>query len=173
MSWLGDLGGLDQSQWTEGGEVYARGAIIAGAARAGWSGAAALGQLRSMGRGSRRQDVYRAWNTVQDQWASNQTARALDVDASSGLAIAGQPPADWTGQYVHQVTATFRTPGEDGTYITEARTLGLKSNELLTPWGSAQGAMSILETPLEADAEGGYGTVGDLVSLQLTGVWYA
>lgn len=172
MSWTGDFSALQDVLGAPGTDVYARGVIMQSGAAAGASGASVLGALRTAGLGIRTQDFYQVYGALRSQAAANQTASALSVDASTGEIMGGNPPANWTGQYVHQVTATFRTRDDQGNYELSQRTLGIKTSSVLTPYDAAQAAMGILSTPVEGDDEDRYGGAGDLLGLTLTGAWY-
>lgn len=165
--------GLDESVLSSpGAATYARGAIIGAGARSGESGQSVLNVLRAFGLGFRTEDFYQTWNAVKAQLAANQTATALNVDTTTGEILPGTPPENWTGQYVHQVTATFRTRDDEGNYELRQRTLGIKSTIALSPFEAAQSALGIMETPSDDETEGGYGESGDLMTMQLTGAWY-
>lgn len=172
MSYLAGEGLDDDILGSPGAQSYARGAIIGAGARAGESGASVLGSLRAFGLGLRTQDFYDVWRAISAQIATSQTASALNVDANTGQIMPGGAPANWTGQYVHQVTATFRTRDDQGNYELAQRTLGIKSVNTLSPFEASQAALGILEAPVDEEDEGGYGESGDLMSLQLTGAWY-
>lgn len=163
---LGDVLG------SPGAAEYARGAIMAAGAASGASGASVLGQLRSYGLGIRTQSFYQTYNALQARYAANASASSLSVDSTTGLFAAGNPPENWTGQYVHQVTATFRTRDDQGNYMLSQRTLGVKSATVLTPYDASQAALSVINTPVEDDDQGRYGGAGDLLGLTLTGAWY-
>ena len=172
VSWLGDLGALQDTLGSEGAETYARGAILNYGARAGYSANATLGMLRQAGVGFRRQDALATFRGIKAQIAAGQTAAMIPVDATTGEILPGTPPDNWTGRYVHQVTATFRSRQEDGTYAVTQRSLGLLSGQPLSPGEAARAALGILETPVGEDSEERYPGVGDVLSLQLTGAWY-
>jgi len=173
VSWLGDLGGLAGSLDAPGAADYARGAIISSAARAGWSANQALAQLRSVGLGVRRADFLRTYAQTREAIAASQTAQAVPLGQLPAEAIAGAAPEGWTGQYVHQVTATYRSTGEQGETVLTTRTLGIKSSNLLNPFEASQAALGLVEAPIEPEAESRYGGIGNLVSLSLTGTWYS
>lgn len=173
MSWLGDLSGLAGSLDAPGAAEYARGAIISSAARAGWSANQTLAQLRSLDIGFRRADFLRTYAQTREAIAASQTGRAVPVGLLTPAEIPGHAPPDWTGQYVHQVTATFRSTGEQGETVLTTRTLGIKSSNLLNPFKAAQAALGLVEAPIEPEAESRYGGIGNLVSLSLTGTWYS
>lgn len=172
MSWLGDFGALADTLGTEGAQVYARGAIMAGAAREGLSANRALGVLHSAGLGIRRADFLRAYSAARS--ALTGAAGAANIPLESARLPTGMPPApsNWTGQYLHQVTVIYRQPGEAGTNVVLSRTLGIKSSTVLSPFEAAQGALGIVESPIEDEAESGYPSPSQVLSVQLTGMWY-
>lgn len=172
MSYLAGEGLTEDILSSPGAQSYARGQIIGAGARAGESGASVLGSLRAFDLGLRTQDFYDVWRAVRAQVGAALSATQLSVDVTTGEILPGTPPTNWTGQYVHQVTATFRTRDDEGNYELHQRTLGIKSTNALSPFEAAQAAMGILETPVDEDDEGGYAESGDLMSLQLTGAWY-
>jgi len=157
----------------EGAAAYLRGYVIAPLIASGYSAAAGLRELRAAGLGFRTQDFYRAWNQVSAQVTAAQESPYLAYDVSAGTITGNNPPANWTGQYVHQVTATFRTREDDGSYLTRSRTLGVKADAALDPLNAAGVAMDILSSPVDAGDEDKYPAVGDLTGLQLTGVYFA
>jgi hypothetical protein len=157
---------------TEGGTAYARGAIIEAGVREGYSIGSVRLALAGYGVSFSSAQVSGAYNAMAGIVAAGQTAQALPVDVNTGEIFAGEPPDDWTGSYVHQVTGVFRAQTESGGYELRTRTIGIKSTQLLTPFDAAQAAMSIIEAPIEGDDQGTYGGMGDLLSTSLTGAWY-
>ncbi len=106
------------------------------------------------------------------QITAAQQSPYLAYDVSAGTLLDTPAPANWTGQYVHQVTATFRTRQDDGSYLTRSRTIGVKAGAPLDPLNAAGVAMYILSSPVEPDDLGNYPAVSDLMTLQLTGVYF-
>lgn len=172
MSWTEDWSGLGDTLSAPGAAEYARGVIMQAGAGAGASGASVLRALQSAGLGYRTQSFYQTYGALQARYAANATASSLSVDSTTGMFAPGNPPESWTGQYVHQVTATFRTRDDQGNYMLSQRTLGVKSSTVLSPYDAAQAALSVINTPVEADDMGRYGGSGDLLGLTLTGAWY-
>ena len=172
MSYLDDLGGLVDAYGDTAADAYLRGAVMRPLIAEGYSGGSALRELQSMGLSYRSQDFYRAWNAVSAQMASAAGSSALAWDASSGELLPHNPPANWTGQYTHQVTATFRQATGTGSYTTSTRTFGVKSLEALSPLAASQAALSVLYSPTSPDDELKYPQVADLMNLQMTGIWY-
>jgi hypothetical protein len=157
---------------TEGGMAYARGAIIEAGVREGYSIGSVRQALSGFGISFAGAQVSSVYNVLSENIAAGQTAAALSVDAATGQVLSGSPPDGWTGQYVHQVSATFRTQGTTGEYELRTRTMGIKSSELLDPFDAMAAATQIIETPVDEDDEDTYGSSGDLLSLSLSGVWY-
>jgi hypothetical protein len=172
MSFTDALFDLQGSFDSPGAIAYGRGALISAGVRQGVSANGILRGLQSLGIGMNRQSGLDTIRAVAGQIAASQTAQALQFDASSGELLTGTPPENWTGQYVHQVTGTFRTRTTSGGYEVSSRTLGIKSSSALSPGEAASAAMDILETPIGEEDVDTYGAEGDLVSLSLTGAWY-
>jgi hypothetical protein len=158
---------------TQGGVAYARGAIIQAGVREGYSIGSVVQALHGYGVSFSAGQVSQTYHAYEEVLAAGQSAAQLSVDADTGEVLGGTPPDNWTGQYVHQVTATFRARTSSGAYELRTRTLGIKSSELLSPEDAVNAAQSVIETPVEEDDEDTYGGVGDLLSSNLSGVWYA
>jgi hypothetical protein len=172
MSDLGDLGDIIGTLGVEGAESYTRGALIGYGVRAGLTQTATMDLLRQANVGFRTQQFGQIYNDYRYQIAAGATAAALDFDSNTGELLPGSPPANWTGQYVHQVTATFRTRNQEGEYELAQRTLGIKASDTLTPYEAIQEAMGVIETaPLLGD-EDRYPRAQDLLTMTLTGAWY-
>jgi hypothetical protein len=172
---MSDFFGLDPSGWdlTDPGAIsYARGAVIAAGARQGASANAIMGQLAGTPLGIQRSVGLGIIREFKDQIAAGQTATALGFDASSGELLLGAPPANWTGQYNHEVTATFRTKDEEGNWMLNFVTRNITSNEPLSPQEAANAAMDILATPADPDADSEPPDINAVISVQLTGAWY-
>jgi hypothetical protein len=172
VSDLGDLGDILGNLGSEGAESYSRGAIIGYAVRNGISANATMGMLRQAGVGFRESQVSEIYGAYKDQIAASSGANALDFDSNTGELLPGTPPANWTGQYVHQVTANFRTRDDEGNYQINYRTFGIKASETLSPFDAMNAAMQIVDMPIGADDENSYGSAGDLISMGLTGAYY-
>jgi hypothetical protein len=157
---------------TEGGMAYARGAIIQAGVREGYSIGSVTQALQGYGVSFSRGQISQQYHAYEDIVAAGQSAAQLSVDASTGEVLGGNPPEDWTGQYVHQVTATFRARTSSGEYELRTRTMGIKGSTILTPDEASQAALGIIETPIDEEDEDTYGSAGDLLSLSLTGAWY-
>ena len=172
MSWIE---GFDPTAWdlsSPGSVAYTRGALISAGVGAGASANQILSALTQAGIGIRRSQGLSLVAAEQGRQAAVSTAAQLAFDSSSGQLLPGAPPENWTGQYVHQVTATFRTTDEAGNYEMSERTMGIKASNTLSPQEAAEAAMSILETPVAEEDADTYGTAGNLINMQLSGVWY-
>ena len=156
----------------EGAAAYLRGYVIAPLIASGYSAGTALRELQAAGLSFRSQDFYRAWSQVSSQVTAAQESPYLAYDISAGTITGNNPPANWTGQYQHQVTATFRTRQDDGSYLTRYRTIGVKADSVLDPLMAAGNALEIMSSPVDPDDEDKYPAVSDLMTLQLTGVWF-
>ena len=166
---------LDPSGWdlTDPGAIsYARGAVIAAGARAGASANAIMAQLSGTPLGIQRSVGLGIIRELKDQIAAGQSATALGFDTSSGELLLGTPPPNWTGQYNHEVTATFRTKDEEGNWLLSFLTRNITSNEPLSPEEAANAAMDILATPADPDADSEPPDINAVISVQLTGAWY-
>jgi hypothetical protein len=157
---------------TQGGMAYARGAIIQAGVREGYGIGSVTQALQGYGVSFTGSQVSQTFHAYEEILAQGQTAAQLSVDADTGEILGGNPPDNWTGQYVHQVTATFRARTSSGAYELRTRTLGIKSSELLSPEDAVNAAQSVIETPVGEDDEDTYGGIGDLLLSHLTGVWY-
>lgn len=172
MSWTEDWSWYDVTTSAPGADEFMTGSILRAGAAAGASTNSVIRALQSAGLGFRESQVSAVYSALRAQTEANATASSLSVDSSTGQLLAGNPPEGWTGQYVHQVTATFRTRDDQGNYILSQRTLGVKSTSVLTPFDAAQSALSVINTPVEGDDQDRYGGSGDLLGLTLTGAWY-
>ena len=163
-----DLGPLEDN----GSMAYARGAIMQAGAEEGYS----LGSIRNAlaGYGIDYEETWlrNAYNGMAEIVGNRPAATELSIDSSTGEILSGSPPDNWTGQYVHQVTGQFRAKATTGEYELRTRTFGIKSDVPLTPLDAANAAMQIIDMPVSEEDEDRYGSVGDLLTLNLTGAWY-
>jgi hypothetical protein len=157
---------------TQGGVAYARGAIIQAGVREGYGIGSVVQALQGYGISFRGEQVSQTYHAYEEVLAAGQSAAQLSVDADTGEVLGGNPPDNWTGQYVHQVTATFRARTSSGTYEMRSRPLGIKSPVLLSPEEAVNAAQTIIEAPVDEEDEDRYGGIGDLLVSNLTGVWY-
>ena len=172
MSVFGDLSELAGTLDSAGAVAYARGAIIQAGVLGGASANATLSALRDAGVGFNRANFLQTWREAQDQLGPAQRAGSLPLDASTGQIVPGEPPGDWTGQMVHQVTATWRTKETDGTWSIHSKPYGIIDTAWLTPAQAAQSALDMINTPMSSDEAERYPSGGDILSLTLTGGWY-
>lgn len=157
---------------TEGAVSYARGAIIQAGVNEGYSIGSVRLALAGYGVSFSSSQVSAIYNNLAGIREANQTAMSLPVDVTTGEIFAGEPPDNWTGSYVHQITATFRARAETGGYELRTRTMGIKSTTILSPEDAWAAAQSIFETPVEGDDTDNYGGIGNLLTGSLTGAWY-
>jgi hypothetical protein len=94
------------------------------------------------------------------------------VDFTTGTVLPSEPPENWTGRYVHQVTVTYRTRDTEGNYELHTRTLGVKSSTPLSPMAASNAALDIMEEEPEPGGTPRLPDVAGVLSTQLTGVWY-
>ena len=172
MSVFGDLSGLAGSYETEGEKAYTRGSIIQAGVLGGASANATLAALQDAGVGFQRANFLQTWKQAQDQYLPAQRAGSLAIDASTGAILPGTPPPDWTGQIVHQVTATWRTKEPDGSWSIQSKPYGIIANDFLTPAEASESALGIIQTPMEPDESDRYPSPSYILSLSLTGAWY-
>lgn len=173
MTWLDTLSELNRlGNITGAATSYLRGAIIQQAVSAGASANSILSALSANGLGLRRQQGLALVNEEQSRQAASGTASQLNLTSSTAQLLDTAPPENWTGQYVHQVTATYRTRDEEGNYILHTRTLGLKSTNALTPAQAIQSATDIMTSDVPSDEEADYPLPSDVLSMSLTGTWY-
>ena len=173
MSWIDLLGSIAGLGGVSGeASSYLRGQVINQAVRAGASANSILRALSSNNMGIRRGQGLDLIAQEKARQLAGTTTTQLPPGISADAAL-GMAPENWTGQYVHQVTATYRTKDEEGNYMLHTRTIGLKGTVPLTPAEAAQAAMDILATPGgEEPTEGNYPKGGDVLSVSLSGVWY-
>ena len=173
MSWLETLGDLSSLGGISGAaHSYLRGQIITQAVRAGASANSILRGLSGYGLGVRRNQGLALVRGEQARQLAGRTSNALDLTQPIDQLLGTAPPANWTGQFVHQVTVTYRTRTPEGGYELHTRTMGIKSSQLLTPEEATQGALDIMaDNALDAE-EGDYPLPSDILSVSLSGAWY-
>lgn len=152
--------------------AYSRGAILQAGVEEGYS----LGSIRNAmaGYGVDYEETWlrNAYNGMAEIVGNRPAATELSIDTSTGEILSGNEPDGFTGQYVHQVTAQFRAKATTGEWELRTRTMGIKSDVPLTPLDAANAAMTLIEMPVSEEDEDTYGSVGDLLTLNLTGAWY-
>lgn len=172
MAWIEafDLAGVDIS--SPGVADYTRGAIVQWGVGQGWSQNRIEAELRNNGVGLQA-SVQR--NLIQAEQARVQAgpgSAQLGIDYSSGELLAPEPPANWTGQYVHQVTFTTRTLQDDGSYELNDRTVGVKSSIPLTPAQAVNAGFDVISQAPASETGTPSPTLQNVVLSQLTGIWY-
>lgn len=173
MSWLNTVTEISRLGGITGAAAsYLRGVIIQAAVGEGASANSILSALSANGLGIRRDQGLQLVSAEQSRQAAGATASRLNLNSPSSELLGTAPPANWTGQYIHQVTATYRTRDEEGNYILHTRTLGLKSATALTPADAMAAAQDIMTSSIPAEEEGNYPLPSDVMSMSLTGVWY-
>lgn len=172
MSIFGDLSDLAGTLESQGTVAYTRGAIIQAGVLGGASANATLAALRDAGVGFNRANFLKTWAQAQEQVLPAQRAGSLAFDTTTGAILPGQPPPDWTGQVVHQVTATWRTKETDGSYTVRSKPYGVIAPGFLSPADAIDAAMDIISTPMSSDDAERYPSPSDILALSLTGAWY-
>jgi hypothetical protein len=179
MSIFGDLSGIGDALSGEGDVAYARGAIIQAGVLGGASANQTLAVLQSVNVGDsgatlgfNRANFLQVWKEAQAQVLPAQRAGSLAFDTTTGEILPGAPPPDWTGQVVHQVSATWRTKETDGSYSIQSKPYGVIAPGFLSPADAIDAAMDIISTPMSPDEAERYPSPSDILSLSLTGAWY-
>lgn len=173
MSWLDTITEISRLGGITGAATsYIRGVIISTAVGQGASANSILSALSANGLGIRREQGLQLVSAEKQRQAAGQTASRLGLNTPSSQLLDTVPPENWTGQYIHQVTATYRTRDEEGNYILHTRTLGLKSATALTPADAVAAAQQIMSSEVPAEEEGNYPLPSDVLSMELSGVWY-
>jgi hypothetical protein len=172
VSWVEAFGlaGVDVS--SPGVADYTRGAIAQWGVGQGMSANAILGEFRNAGVGIQRQQGLELVRGEQERQSTSGTSVQLGMDYSTGELVGAEPPVNWTGQYVHQVTLIYREKVGDNAYELHDRTVALKSSVPLTPSQAIEAAYDYW-TP--EPGEPGTPNAPDLsqaIMTQLTGVWY-
>ena len=152
---------------------YVRGAAIDYLTRAGHSANSILSQLSAAGLGVRRQQGLQMISTVRQRQASQLTAGNIPLSSSLRGNIAGEVPANWTGQYFHQVTMTWRGKDEEGNYVLHERTIGFNSADVLTGQEAISAAFDrVNEAPPPGEESHYPMAASDILAMSLSGVWY-
>ena len=173
MSWLDLLGSVAGLGGIAGeARSYLRGQVITQAVRAGASANSILRALSANGMGLRRQQGLDLVLQEKTRQLASSTVNQVPFGVTADTALSGAPH-NWTGNYVHQVQATYRTKDEEGNYLVHTRTIGLKGTTPLTPEEAVAAAMDIMATSQIGEAaEGRYPMAGSVLSVSLTGIWY-
>jgi len=151
---------------------YARGAIISYGVGQGWSNNRVQREVQSAGLGISVGQLDPMVRAERDRQAAALTSAQLGVDYSSGQLLPGTPPENWTGQYVHETTVTYRTRDEEGNYALHTRVLHTKADQPLTPAQASSSALDIMEEEPEPGQTPRLPITADVLTTQLTGVWY-
>lgn len=154
-----------------GAVAYLRGAVMGAAARAGASGKSVLASLRAAHIGYRTQTFYQAYGALRAEAASAATAASIPLEVASGAPLAAEAPPNWTGQYTHAVTGVIREAAEGGGYTLRYATRYLVSPTILSPAEASSAYVDMLMTPGER-GQAYLASVSDLLTTQLSGLWY-
>lgn len=157
---------------TEGGNAYARGAIIQAGVSEGYSIGSVRTALSGYGVSFAGSQVSDAYYGLSEALGREGPPASISLSSTGDMMPTGPPPDTWTGQYVGQVTATFRSRTEAGGYELRTRTFGVISDEPMSGFDATQNAMQIIESPIDEENADTYGSVGDLLTLNVTGAWY-
>lgn len=170
MSWVEafDAGGIDLTN--PGVADYVRGSIISWGVGQGMSNDAIQRELINarVGISVKQQDPFIAAERVRQ--GASLSSTQLDINYSSGELVAPEPPVNWTGQYVHQVTFQYRDPNSADPYALHEHTVGVKSTLPLSPYDAINAGYNVLsinnpDSPTIPDN-------AKVMVSQLTGMWY-
>jgi hypothetical protein len=172
MAWIEAYGlaGVDVS--TPGVADYTRGAIAQWGVGQGLSGNQILNLFQDNGVGIRRSLGQSLIATEQQRQAAHLTSTELAVDYSTNSILGGSVPENWNGQFVHQVTMTYRETVASGSYELHTRTVGIKAGTPLTPFSAIEAARNVI-TPQPGETGSPDMPLPDQVLMsQLTGTYY-
>ena len=162
----------DPTTVADGARAYMRAMGIQAGVQAGASSNAIIRALSGMGYGIRRSQALTAIAQARSRYGAATTASQIPFGESAGTVLGGEAPTGWTGKYVHQVTATYRSVDEQGNYLLHTRTLGVVTRRPLSPEEATTAAMDVMtQTPI-SEEESHYPLNADILSLELTGVWF-
>ncbi len=173
MSWdgfLSDVAGLTGIPGAA--QSYVRGVVITQGVRAGASANSIIRSLSSSGIGVRRDQALQMVKAEQSRQAAGATSTQLDLSQPTSEVLAAEPPAGWTGQYIHQVAFTYRTRDAEGNYMLNTRTMAIKTPNVLTGIEAINATQDILNQAAELPDDGTYPDVGSILGMALSGVWY-
>ena len=128
----------------DAGASYTRGVLITQGVRAGESANTIISGMSSLGIGIQRTQALNLIRAEIERQAAGATANQLDLNTPVSELLGAAPPAGFTGQYVHQVAVTYRTRDEEGNYMLGTRTMGIKSQSILTAGEAASAALDII-----------------------------
>lgn len=173
MSFSDLVSGLvDSESVGDAAAPYTRGVVISQGVRAGESANSIVSALSRLGIGTRRDQALSQIRDEVARQAAGRTSLQLDLNATPEDLLGAEPPAGWTGQYVHQVAVTYRTRDEEGNYLLHSRTMGIKSSTLLTASEAGQAAVGILEQGTGELQEGYIVSMDSVLTIGLSGAWY-
>ncbi len=155
-----------------GTAAYYRAMGIQAGVSAGASSNAIIRALQGQGLSFRRTQMLSTISQARNRSALSSTANQVPMAESVGDVLPGAAPQGWTGNYVHQVTATYRSIDEEGNYLLHTRTLGLVGRNVLTPEEATGAAYDLMSQTPPSDEESNYPLSADILSLELTGAWY-
>jgi len=172
VSWVEafNLAGVDVS--TPGVADYTRGSIITWGVSQGWSNNRIQREISSLGIGISVGQLDPMVRAERSRQGANLTSTQLGMDYSAGSLVAPEPPDNWTGQYVHQVTMVYREAVGANQYELHTRTVGLKSSVPLTPSQATQAAFDIMTPELGEPGTPDMPDMAQVLTSQLTGIWY-
>jgi hypothetical protein len=172
MSWVEAYGlaGIDVS--IPGVQDFTRGAIVQWGVGQGLSGNAILQTMSDVGVGLQRTQGLALVSAERERRGASLTSAQLNVDYSTGSILDATPPFNWTGEYVHQVTVTYREKVADNTFELHTRTVGIKAGAPLTPFAAIEGAMNYLSALPDDPESPNLPERSQVILSQLTGVWY-
>jgi hypothetical protein len=172
MAWIEAYGlaGVDVS--TPGVADYTRGAIAQWGVGQGLSGNQILNLFQDNGVGIRRSLGQDLIATERQRQAASLSSTALNVDYSTSSIVNATPPANWTGQFVHQVTMTYRDTVAPGAYELHTRTIGIKAGTPLTPFSAVEAAMNVITPQAGETGSPDMPLPAQVIMSQLTGTYY-
>ena len=174
MSWAGFLSELDALDISSGPAAsYVRGQVITVGVREGQSANSIVNGLSALGVGVRRQQALALIREETDRQAAGATAAQLDLTQPIDELLSATPPPNFTGQYIHQVAITFRTRDEEGNYMLNSITRGIKAATVLTPEEAVNAALQIVTDNPEPTEDSPPISPDSILSAELSGAWYA
>lgn len=172
MSWVEafDLGGVDVS--SPGVADYTRGAIIQWGVQNGLSHSAIQREISGLGIGFSAGQLLPMIREEEDRQGTALESTQIGVDYSTGTLLASTPPDNWNGQYVHKVTAIFRTSLGGNQYDLNPRTVSIKSSVPLTSFQAQNAAYDLWSTQTSGEDTPDAPDMSNALVTQLRGVWY-
>ena len=173
MTWeglLSDIAGLTGIPGAA--QSYVRGVVITQAVRAGASANSIIRSLSSAGIGVRRQQALQLISAEQSRQAAGATSTQLDLTQPTDVLLAAEPPPGFTGQYIHQVSYTWRTRDAEGNYLLHTRTMAIKSPTILTGLDAMNATQDILSQSDLGPGDNTWVDPNSIIGMSLSGVWY-